>query len=184
MMSSSLNYIKEKAFYKLLFGKTALPIIIIVGIALIYVVLMTMIDHSALPFHIVVAVAALIKTIVITLTTLKKLSKLIKICHSLERLLWVFGLIIVIIVFSFATDYTCLYQFDHAAFEGIPDFSNTYLFNLYHFFYFSVITFSTVGFGDITPVSDVAKFVIMLEIFLSFFYYSFCINKYQKNTSK
>lgn len=180
MMSSSLNYIREKSFYKLLFGKTALPIIIIVGIALIYVVLMTMIDHSTLPFHIVVAVAALLKTIVITLTTLRKLSKLIKICHSLERLLVVFGLIIVIIIFSFATDYTCLYEFNQTAFEGVPDFLNTYLYNLYHFFYFSVITFSTVGFGDITPVSDVAKFVIMLEIFLSFFIIVFALTNIKK----
>ncbi|WP_339887182.1 ion channel [uncultured Flavobacterium sp.] len=180
MISNSLNKVSEKPFFKLLFGKTALPIIIILGIALIYIMLMTRIDHSALPFHVVVAVAALIKTVVITLTTLKKLSKLIKICHSLERLLWVFGLIIVIIVFSFATDYTCLYQFDHAAFEGIPDFSNTYLYNLYHFFYFSVITFSTVGFGDITPVSDVAKFVIMLEIFLSFFIIVFALTNIKK----
>lgn len=180
MMSKSFNNIKEKHFFKLLFGKTALPVIIIVGIALFYVILMTMIDHSALPFHTVVAVAALAKTIVITMTTLKKLTKLTKICHSLERLLLVFGFIIFIIVFSFATDYTCLYQFNQSAFVGVPEFSNTYLFNLYHFFYFSVITFSTVGFGDITPVSDVAKFVVMLEIFLSFFIIVFALTNIKK----
>lgn len=179
-MSSDINYIKDKTFYKLLFGKTALPIIIIVGITLIYVVLMTMIDHSALPFQIIVAVAALVKTIVITLTILKKLTKLTKICHSLERLLLVFGLIIFIIIFSFATDYTCLYQFNQTTFEGISTFSNTYLHNLYQFFYFSIITFSTVGFGDITPISDVAKFVIMLEIFLSFFIIVFALTNIKK----
>jgi len=179
-MSDNLNHIREKSFYKLLFGRTALPLFTIVGIALFYVVLMSIIDHSSIPFHIIIAAAALVKTIIITMTTLKQLSKLIKICHSLERLLWVFGLIVVIIIFSFATDYTCLFQFNHLSFDGIPEYSNTYIYNLYHFFYFSVITFSTVGFGDITPVSDIAKFVIMLEIFLSFFIIVFAIANIKK----
>lgn len=179
-MWDSLNQIQEKSFYKLLLRRAALPLITILGIGILYVVLMLTIDHSAFPFHIIIAVAALAKTIVITITTLKRLSKLINICHSLERLLWVFGLIIIISIFSFATDYTCLYQFNQTAFEGIPDFSNTFLYNLCHFFYFSVITFSNVGFGDIYPVSDVAKFVVMLEIFLSFFIIVFAVTNIKK----
>ena len=179
-MSESLNQIREKPFYKLLLGRTVLPMVTILGIGLLYVVLMSMIDHSALPFHIIIVTAALGKTIVITMTTLKRLSKLIKICHSLERLLWVFGLIIIISIFSFATDYACLYQFSHVAFEGVPEFSNSYLYNLYHFFYFSVITFSTVGYGDIIPTSDVARFVVMLEIFLSFFLIVFALANIKK----
>ncbi len=179
-MSDNLNRIEEKSFYQLLFGRTALPMFTIIGIALLYVVLMSMIDHSSFPFHIIVATAALGKTIVITVTTLKQLSKLMKICHSIERLLWVFGLILMISVFSFATDYTCLYQFNHSTFEGVPDYLNSYMYNLYHFFYFSVITFSTVGYGDITPVSEIAKFVVMLEIFLSFFLIVFALANIKK----
>lgn len=179
-MSDSLKHIQEKPFYQLLFGRTAIPIITILGIALLYVILMSMIDHSTLPFHIIIAVAALTKTIVITATTLKQLSQLMKICHSLERLLWVFGLILIISIFSFATDYTCLFQFSQTTFEGVPDYSNSYIYNLYHFFYFSVITFSTVGYGDITPVSEIAKFVVMLEIFLSFFLIVFALANIKK----
>ena len=179
-MPDSLKHIQEKPFFQLLFGRTALPIITILGIALLYVILMSIIDHSTLPFHIIIAVAALGKTIVITVTTLKQLSKLMKICHSLERLLWVFGLILTISIFSFATDFTCLFQFSNAAFDGVPDYSNSYIYNLYHFFYFSVITFSTVGYGDITPVSEIAKFVVMLEIFLSFFLIVFALANIKK----
>lgn len=179
-MTDNLNHVREKSFFKLLFGKTALPLFTILGIALLYVILMSMIDHSSFPFHIIIAVAAFGKTMVITITTMKQLSKLIKICHSLERLLWVFGLILIISVFSFATDYTCLFQFSHTTFEGVTDYSNSYIYNLYQFFYFSVITFSTVGYGDITPVSDIARFVVMLEIFLSFFLIVFALTNIKK----
>ena len=179
-MSGSLHQIREKPFYKLLLGRTILPLVTILGIGILYVVLMSMVDHKSLPFHIIIVTAALSKTIVITMTTLKRLSKLIKICHSLERLLWVFGLIIIISIFSFATDYACLFQFSHSTFEGVPDYSNSYFYNLYHFFYFSVITFSTVGYGDIIPTSDVARFVVMLEIFLSFFLIVFALANIKK----
>lgn len=179
-MSDNLNHIREKSFFKLLFGRIALPVLTILGIALLYVILMSMIDHSSFPFHIIIATAAFGKTMVITITTMKQLSKLIKICHSLERLLWIFGLILIISIFSFATDYTCLYQFNQAAFEGVTDYSNSYINNIYQFFYFSVMTFSTVGYGDITPVSDIARFVVMLEIFLSFFLIVFALTNIKK----
>ena len=179
-MSDSLNQIREKPFYKLLLGRTVLPLVTILGIGILYVVLMSTIDHSSLPFHIIIVTAALGKTIIITMTTLKRLPKLLKICHSLERLLWVFGLIIIISIFSFATDYACLFQFSHTTFDGVPDYSNSYMYNLYHFFYFSVITFSTVGYGDIVPTSDVARFVVMLEIFLSFFLIVFALANIKK----
>lgn len=171
---------REKAFYKLLFGKTALPVITIIGVGILYIVLMSAIDHRSLPFPYIILVLAIIKTFIIASTTLKQLSKLIKFCQSLERLLWVFGLLIGISIFSFATDYTCLYQFESSTFEGIPVYSNTYLYNLYHFIYFSVITFSTVGYGDISPVSEVARFVVILEIFLSFFIIVFALANIKK----
>ncbi|WP_339652667.1 ion channel [uncultured Maribacter sp.] len=179
-MSDSLNHIREKPFYKLLLGRTVMSLVSILAIVILYIILMSMVDHPAFPFHIIIVTAALGKTLVITMTTLKGLSKLIKVCHSLERLLWVFGLIIIISIFSFATDYACLYQFSHSTFEGVPEYSISYLYNLYHFFYFSVITFSTVGYGDIIPTSDIARFVVMLEIFLSFFIIVFALANIKK----
>jgi len=179
-MSERLNKIQEKSFYKLLFCRTALPMFTIIGIAIVYVVLMPFIDHSSFPFHLIIATAALIKTIIITLVILKQLPKMIKICYSVQQLIWVYGSILFISILSYATDYTCLFLFNDMAFEGISVHTNSYIYSLYHFFYFSVITFSNVGYGDITPVSEVAKFVVMLEIFLSFFLIVFALANIKK----
>ena len=43
-----------------------------------------------------------------------------------------------------------------------------------------MITFSTVGYGDIVPTSDEARFVVMLEIFLSFFLIVFALTNIKK----
>ena len=164
----------------MLLGKTALPMLMILGVGVLYVVLMSAIDHRYFPFPYIISVLAIAKTLIISSTTLKQLSKIIKICHSAKRLLLVFGLLSSLTIFSFATDYTCLYQFDHSTFSGVPTYSSTYIYNLYHFIYFSVITFSTVGYGDIAPVSEAARFVVMLEIFLSFFIVVFALANIKK----
>lgn len=170
----------DKVFISQLFGKTALPIFAILGIGILYVVSMSVIDHQSIPFHIIILVLAMFKTTLISYNILKQLSKIIKICHSMERLLLVFGLLIGISILSFATDYTCLYQFDNSSFSGMQEYSSSYIYNLYHFFYFSVITFSTVGYGDITPTSEIARFVVMLEIFISFFIIVFALANIKK----
>ncbi|MDF1696973.1 MAG: potassium channel family protein [Saprospiraceae bacterium] len=179
-MSKSIIHIKENSFFRILLGKTAVAIFAILGVGLLYVVSMSFIDHQSFPFPIIILVLALAKTVMISSIILKRLSKIIEICHSMNRLLWVFGLLIGISILSFATDYTCLYQFDHATFNGIPAYSDTYIYNLYHFIYFSVITFSAVGYGDMAPVSDIARFVVMLEIFLSFFIIVFALTNIKK----
>jgi len=179
-MNKSIRYIKENGFLKILLSKTVAPIMAIIVVAIIYVALMSFIDHQSFPFPIIILVFALIKTVLISNNILKQLTNIIEICNSLERLLWVFGLLIGISILSFATDYTCLYQFEHSTFSGIPEISDVYIYNLFQFIYFSVTTFATVGFGDITPVSDIARFVVMLEIFLSFFIIVFALTNIRK----
>ncbi len=170
----------DNKFYKLLLGKTALPIVVTLGIGLMYMLLMATIEHSDLPFALIVLVLALVKTAIISMTTLKQLSKLMKFCHSMEQLLWVFGLLIVIAIVSSASDYTCLFLFDNTSFTGVPLQSDSFVHQFFHFIYFSMATFSTVGFGDIAPVTGTARFVVMLEIFLSFFIIVFALANIKK----
>ncbi|MFX3626052.1 MAG: potassium channel family protein [bacterium] len=141
---------------------------------------MSMIDHSYPLFLVIIPALAIIKTYIIFNTTFKQLSSLMLKCHSVQRLLWVFGTLITASIFSFATDYTCLYQYDNSAFAVTNKLSPSFISDFYNFFYFSLITFSTVGYGDITPVSNIAKFIIMLEIGLSFLIVVFAIANIKK----
>ncbi|NND77021.1 MAG: two pore domain potassium channel family protein [Flavobacteriales bacterium] len=141
---------------------------------------MSFIDHKQYPFPYLILVLAALKTFIIASTTLKQLANFIATYHSVKQMLWIFGLLISLSIFSFATDYTCLYLFDGQHFEGIISSSRTYIANLYHFTYFSLTTFSTLGFGDIAPISSFSRFLVMLEIFLSFFIVVFAFTNIQK----
>lgn len=73
-----------------------------------------------------------------------------------------------LIVISYGIDYLCLYEIDQNSFTGITTRSQ-FIPHVVVFFYFSVATFSTAGFGDIAPHSTVAQLLISSEMMLSWF---------------
>ena len=76
---------------------------------------------------------------------------------------------ILLIIVSYAVDFYCLYRIDEAAFRGITELK-TIAGQLITFIYFSVATFTTVGFGDIFPVSTSARIFVSTEVLLAFFF--------------
>ena len=68
--------------------------------------------------------------------------------------------------------------------ERIPFFLETLFFSskkeVPDFIYFSITTFATVGYGDIIPVSSIAKILVTLEIFLSFLIIVFALANINK----
>jgi len=155
-------------FYRSLIGAISLPLFTIIGVTVLYLILMSFLDHKAFPFDYIIVVLALVKTYFIGTSTFKNLSKLVTNVVSLKRLLLIFGSIIIVTVLSFTVDYSCLYEYQQSSFSGVQDYSNSYLIKVSEFFYFSVTTFATVGFGDIVPVSGIARILVLLEISLSF----------------
>lgn len=139
----------------------------VVGLVfMVYVYLMQFVDHTLRWIPILVVFLALSKVIFFTVYSFTQINKLITHRHSASSLVWIFGLTIFIMIFSFASDYACLAGFDKSAFifGSEPSFWRL----LFEAFYFSMVTFASIGYGDIVPVTMLAKILVMIEIGQSF----------------
>ncbi|GIP55097.1 MULTISPECIES: potassium channel family protein [Paenibacillus] len=68
----------------------------------------------------------------------------------------------------FTVVYTSIYKlFKGGSFAG-DNLGEGTLSQLITFFYFSVATFTTVGYGDVRPVDNTSRLVVVMEIFFSF----------------
>ena len=74
---------------------------------------------------------------------------------------------IFMVILSFSVDYMCLYKVDHNCFVGINKHFSYYEL-IFEFWYFSVLNFSFFGYGYLMPISVASKFVVLLEVILSF----------------
>ena len=70
---------------------------------------------------------------------------------------------IIQIIMTFAGVFYCIYLIDNKSFSNITESGNL-LAQFIDFVYFSFVTFTTVGYGDIHPVSIVAKIFVIFEI--------------------
>jgi len=117
----------------------------------------------------VVVIYSVIKAIYFNLYTRKWLIRHLTIQHwHFEKCLFHLTGIITLIVISFGVDYWSLHQTIPEAFVGIYDHQSTKL-QFFNFLYFSAVSFSTVGFGDIAPIAAAAKLMVLTEIVTSFF---------------
>lgn len=165
-MTSKMN---TGNFLKQLLKQMRPAFLLVVIVAIVYVYLMQFVDHkqSWIPYFVIFL--ALIKTIYFTFFTFGQVNKSIKQCHSFGQLLWVFGLLVLLIIFSFAADFACLADANTSSFLGIKPVANfQYLEYLFEALYFSVVTFAAIGYGDIVPVTTPAKIIVMMEIGQSF----------------
>jgi len=112
--------------------------------------------------------------------TFKKLDKLIESNHSFKHLLFLLSAIITIIITSFAIDYLCVSEIYTDAFSGIEN-GQLLKYRFFDLLYFSIVTFTTVGYGDIAPINPVAKLISVFEIMSAFVVIVFVISKYIRN---
>jgi hypothetical protein len=70
---------------------------------------------------------------------------------------------ILLIVVSFAVDYSCLQEIDPRSFSG---FNMTQPLSgvIFDLSYFSMLSFTSVAYGDIVPVTKAAKMLTLLEV--------------------
>ncbi len=80
-----------------------------------------------------------------------------------------FSISIFQIILLFALLYQAIFSISPESFIGITSDQNNIFFD---FIYFSVVTFTTLGYGDIQPVSVLARCVVMIEVLLFVVYIS------------
>ena len=161
-MKETINDISNgNGFYGQLFKKVLLTATAVIAISLSYI-FWAQADDNGLWRPI------LIKTIFIVRLTFIQLAKIIGESHQLAHVLTLFAVLIVLIVFSFTTDYHALYILNSENFKESTSLNGSFFLQFFEFIYFSLITFSSVGYGDIVPISIAGKTLVMMEIFLSF----------------
>ena len=70
---------------------------------------------------------------------------------------------ILLIVISFAIDFTCLEQIQPGSFKGVATAQSMWE-SSFDFLYLSVVSFTTVAYGDVIPVTKAAKSLTILEV--------------------
>jgi len=157
------------SFWRHLWEQINYAVIMFILIALVYVYLMQFIDHDAFWIPYLVILLALVKTSYFTFFTFRQVNRSILECRSFSQLLWVFGVLVFLIIFSFAADFNCLSATNPGSFKGSEasvDFR--YPEQLFEYLYFSVVTFASIGYGDIVPLTIPARILVILEIGQSF----------------
>ena len=76
-----MTNVKKNRFYLTLFRKTMLPVLVVFGVGLLYIILMSIIDHRSYIVPYVILILALVKTTIVSRATLKQLSKLVEACY-------------------------------------------------------------------------------------------------------
>ena len=93
---------------------------------------------------------------------------------SYAKILFRISITIIFVLLTFTANYWCLFDNNAASISGINESS---LFReLLDMFYFSCVTFATVGYGDILPKSMAAKSCVILEMATAFFLVVFLIS--------
>ncbi|WP_223248923.1 ion channel [Leeuwenhoekiella nanhaiensis] len=158
---------KIDSFYKQLFGKAWLTISVVIAAGLINIVLFSRLDNSWSEY--VILALSIVKIYFIVKLSFNQLMKIIAQSHLMSHILVLFALLIGLILLSFATDYAALHIFDETNFKNSSGLVSSTSEILFEYLYLSTITFSSVGYGDIVPVSMVAKTLVMLQVALRFF---------------
>tara|TARA_R110000868_G_scaffold64085_1_gene192830 strand:+ start:198 stop:752 length:555 start_codon:yes stop_codon:yes gene_type:complete len=166
-IENTIETSENTGFYKQLFKKVLLTAIVVIAISLSYA-LWTGTDSDSLFLPTLIVGLALVKTIFIVRLTFIQLSKIISESHQLTHVLSLFGVLIIFIVLSFSADYQALYILNPENFKSTTPLNSSFFLQFFEFIYFSLITFSSVGFGDIVPVTISGKVLVMMEVFLSF----------------
>jgi len=110
----------------------------------------------------------LVKVAYFVITTLGWIHHTLTSAHHRRYMMGFLMLQMLLIVFSFGTDYFCLYQIDPSSFR-ITGGRKPLMEEFLVFLYFSLGKYTTAGVGEIHPISPVARLCAMCEMVVAYF---------------
>lgn len=122
----------------------------------------------------IVAVVFIIQSILI-IYNIKKYGKINRESISILILTCILGIII-----NFAIIYQSIYIIHYGSFKYVNEL-NGFFDRFVNWIYFSVITFTSLGYGDIVPVSNVAKIFVSIEAIMFTVIISFIMMNFTKS---
>ena len=158
---------ENSGFYEQLFKKVLFTASVVAVLSLSYALWANESTDSLFLPYLIVGLA-FVKTIFIVRLTFIQLSKIIGESHQLTHVLTLFAVLIVLIIVSFSADYLALYVLNSENFKSTTSLEGSFFKGFFEFTYFSLITFSSVGFGDIVPLTIPGKLLVIMEVLLSF----------------
>ncbi|WP_083645696.1 ion channel [Christiangramia flava] len=164
-MSKEKDIETTTAFYGQLFNSSKYVIAVVLIASAMQVYLVPKLEVAIA--EIILICLTITKIGFIIALAFNQLMKIIGQSHILIHVLTLFGYLIALIVISFSVDYGALYLIEPSHFKYGGNPANTLSF--FDMFYFSLITFSSVGYGDIVPISIIAKTLVILEVTVRFF---------------
>lgn len=124
----------------------------------------------------VLLLAAMSKAIYFTVENFKNIYKIRLKDKSFNHFLVLTGMNIILIIFSFALDFYCINHVLPGSLKGL--LSESRFEQFLECIYFSIVTFSTTGFGDITPNNLYTRGLVATEIMVAFTATIFVIANY------
>ena len=122
-----------------------------------------------------VVIFSLFKVLYLLYFSMRRLKSCLDGCRTFYDVLGVYALLIGVMVLSFTVDYYCLMICRPNSFL-LEQTAEDAVLLAFDFLYFSIVTFATIGYGDIVPMIIEAKLLVLLEISLSFVMITFVIS--------
>ena len=159
--------------------------IVLILVSVLIFMIMNYFDHknNQIVLATFLIIFSLSKICVLMSKTLNRVEFLIRENHKTTHVLFFFLVIIISINVSFTLDYLCVSQIYSDSFAGL-NLDQTTLFKFFDLLYFSIVTFTTVGYGDIFPVGKAVKVLTILEMATSFITIAFIISRYTKHANQ
>ena len=123
---------------------------------------------------------AAVKATYFTLANFKNIYNIRVKDKSFNHFLILTGTNILLIVVSFGLDYYCINKIVPSSISGLNSTNSAEQF--LECLYFSIVTFSTTGFGDVTPNNIYARGLVAMEIIVAFTATIFVIANYANYT--